>query len=121
MEKDKESRIKKKKLVLNRLYKNLPKDRLDLVKDLIERAAYMIVSLEDMEEQISQDGLMIKMDQGKYDIDRAHPLLTSYTTMVKSYNSTIKQLNEFLPQSDAQVAGQALMTFATKPRTAVRN
>ena len=120
MDKEVESRIKKKKTKLNKLYKNLPKDRLDLAKDLIDRAAYMIVSLEDMEERINADGLMIKMDQGKYEIDRAHPLLASYTSMVKSYNTTIKQLNEFLPPTDAAVAGQALMTFATKPRVQTR-
>ncbi len=120
MEKETVSKIKKKKSVLTKLYKNLPTDRLTLAKDLIERAAYMMVKLEEMEEIIDRDGLMMKMDQGKYDIDRAHPLLASYTTMVKSYNSTIKQLNEFLPPTDAAVAGQALMTFATKPRVTTR-
>lgn len=120
MEKETTSKIKKKKSVLTKLYKNLPTDRLTLAKGLIERAAYMMVKLEEMEEIIDRDGLMMKMDQGKYDIDRAHPLLASYTTMVKSYNSTIKQLNEFLPPTDAAVAGRALMTFATKPRVTTR-
>ena len=89
MEKETTSKIKKKKSVLTKLYKNLPTDRLTLAKDLIERAAYMMVKLEEMEEIIDRDGLMMKMDQGKYDIDRAHPLLASYTTMVKSYRPAV--------------------------------
>ena len=36
------------------------------------------------------------MPQGKYDIERANPAIASYNTMVKNYNSTIKQLYELL-------------------------
>jgi len=34
--------------------------------------------------------------------------------MVKNYNATIKQLNEFAPNTETEKAGQALMMFATK-------
>ncbi len=116
MEDTLKARQKKEITRLKKVYKNLPKDTLENVKKLIERAAYMLVSLEDMEAKIDADGLVISMPQGDYSIDRAHPLLQPYNAMVKNYNATIKQLNELLPDSDVEAAGSALMTFVTKPQ-----
>ncbi len=114
------ARIKKEQKRITKLYKNLSKDRLEITKKLIERAAYMLVSLEDMEAKIAEDGLVVKMPQGSYTIERAHPLLQQYNAMVKNYNSTIKQLNESLPPVEAEAAGQALMLFANKPNQAAK-
>ncbi len=114
------SRQKKEQNRIKKIYKNLPKERLEIAKKLIERAAYMLVSLEDMEAKISEDGLVVTMPQGSYEIERAHPLLQPYNAMVKNYNATIKQLNEISPNSDAEKAGQALMMFATKPNQAAK-
>ena len=80
----------------------------------------MLVSLEDMEAKISEDGLVVTMPQGSYEIERAHPLLQPYNAMVKNYNATIKQLNDIAPNSDTEKAGQALMMFATKPNQAAK-
>lgn len=110
-----DARTKKEQRRIAKLYKNLPKDRFEIAKKLIERAAYMLVSLEDMETKMSEDGLVVEMQQGGYTIERAHPLLAPYNATVKNYNATVKQLCEFLPGTDAEMAGQALMTFATKP------
>lgn len=114
------ARQKKEQNRIKKLYKNLPKDRLEIAKKLIERAAYMLVSLEDMEAKINEDGLVVEMPQGAYKIERAHPLLQPYNAMVKNYNATVKQLNELLPNTDAEIAGQALMMFATKPNQAAK-
>ena len=114
------SRQKKEQNRIKKIYKNLPKERLEIAKKLIERAAYMLVSLEDMEAKISEDGLVVTMPQGSYEIERAHPLLQPYNAMVKNYNATTKQLNEISPNSDAEKAGQALMMFATKPNQAAK-
>ena len=114
------SRQKKEQNRIKKIYKNLPKERLEIAKKLIERAAYMLVSLEEMEAKISEDGLVVTMPQGSYEIERAHPLLQPYNAMVKNYNATIKQLNEMSPNSDTEKAGQALMMFATKPNQAAK-
>lgn len=108
-------RLKKEQAKIKKLYKNLPKERAEIAQKLIERAAYMLVSLEDMEEKINTDGLVCEMPQGSYTITRAHPLLQPYNAMVKNYNATIKQLGDMLPPVEAEQAGQALMMFATKP------
>ncbi len=114
------TRQKKEQNRIKKLYKNLPKDKLEIAKKLIERAAYMLVSLEDMEAKINEDGLVVEMPQGAYKIERAHPLLQPYNAMIKNYNTTVKQLNDLLPNSEAEAAGQALMMFATKPNRAAK-
>lgn len=114
------SRQKKEYNRIKKIYKNLPKEQLEISKKLIERAAYMLVSLEDMEAKISEDGLVVTMPQGNYEIERAHPLLQPYNAMVKNYNATIKQLNDISPNGEVEKAGQALMMFATKPNQAAK-
>ena len=114
------TRQKKEQNRIKKIYKNLPKEQLEIAKKLIERAAYMLVSLEDMEAKINEDGLVVKMPQGAYTIERAHPLLQPYNAMVKNYNATIKQLSELSPSTEADEAGQALMMFATKPNKAAK-
>lgn len=121
METEYNERIKKEISRIKKLYKNLPKERKAITEKLIERAAYMLVSLEDMERRITHDGLVVEMPQGKYTIERAHPLLMQYNAMVKNYNSTIKQLGESLPPVEVEKAGEALMRFATKTAKAANN
>lgn len=114
MEKDFSKRKTQAKNKIAKICKNLPKDRAETAKKLAERAAYMLVSLEDMEEKIETDGLLTTMQQGDYTIERAHPLLTPYNAMVKNFNSTIKQLTELSPDNSANNAGSELMRFVTK-------
>lgn len=114
------TRQKKEYNRIKKIYKNLPKEQLEIAKKLIERAAYMLVSLEEMEAKITEDGLVVTMPQGNYEIERAHPLLQPYNAMVKNYNATIKQLNDISPNSETERAGQALMMFATKPNQAAK-
>lgn len=78
------ARQKKEQNRIKKIYKNLPKDKLEIAKKLIERAAYMFVLLEDMEAEINEDGLVVKMPQGAYKIERARPLLQPYNAMVKN-------------------------------------
>lgn len=109
-EKDKELRRIKK------LFKEMP-DRWKKVNEkLFIRAANMAVFLSEMEEKLATEGLIVSMPQGDYEIERAHPLLQQYNSMVKNYNATIKQLSEALPPAAAEAAGSALMKFVTKPK-----
>ena len=52
--------------------------------------------MERVQKEIEEKGVVVVMPQGKYDIERANPAIASYNTMVKNYNSTIKQLYELL-------------------------
>lgn len=107
--------VKKETARIKKLYKNLPDDRRKLAEKLIERAAFMAVSLSEMERTITAEGQMVKMPQGDYEIDRAHPLLTAYNAMIKNYVTTIKQLDAFLTpdKTTGGKPGEKLIEFIT--------
>ena len=109
--------LKKRKRELNRfknMFKNMPEDKRKINESLIERAFFMRQKLTDMEQRIDADGVIVEMSQGKYAIERAHPLISQYNAMVKNYSTIVKQLCELLPSADADKVGEALLAFATK-------
>lgn len=116
MEKTIISEIKKEQRRIKKLFENMPDNWKKVNEKLFIRAANMAVFLADMEDKLATEGLIVKMSQGDYEIDRAHPLLQQYNSMVKNYNATIKQLCEALPPAAAERAGAALMNFVTKPK-----
>ena len=116
MEKTNISEIEKELRRIKKLFKEMPENWKKVNEKLFIRAANMAVFLADMEKQIAEDGYIVTMSQGKYEIERAHPLLQQYNSMVKNYNATIKQLSEALPPAAAETAGSALMKFVTKPK-----
>ena len=116
MEKTIISEIKKEQRRIKKLFENMPDSWKKVNEKLFIRAANMAVFLADMEDKLATEGLIVSMPQGDYEIDRAHPLLQQYNSMVKNYNSTIKQLSEALPPADAERAGSQLMAFVTKPK-----
>ena len=109
--------FKKRKRDLNKfknIFKNMPEDKRKINDSLIERAFFMRQKLTDMEQRIDADGVIVEMSQGKYTIERAHPLISQYNAMVKNYSTIIKQLCETLPTADADKVGEALLAFAAK-------
>lgn len=115
------ARQKKEQNRIKKLYKNLPKDKLENCKKTNGKSRLYARFSRGYGGKINEDGLVVKMPQGSYTIERAHPLLQPYNAMVKNYNATLKQLNDLLPNADAEAAGQALMMFATKPSRAAKS
>lgn len=83
---------------LTRLFNDIEKNRRLLTKGLIENAAFMRISLEELREEIDKYGPIDSMSQGKYSILREHPALKSYNTLVQRYSQIIKQLTDLLPK-----------------------
>jgi len=101
------ARKKKEVQRLRKIFKNLDVNRRKLADKLIERAATMLIYLEDMEAQIEADreksgSLTIQMQQGDYTISRAHPLLEKHISMGKNYAAFMKQLEGMLPPGETQ-------------------
>ena len=67
---------------------------------LLEKAEFMNKTLKDLEEKIKDNGVVTKMCQGKYEIERENPALRSYNTTVKNYMTIMKQLNDMIPQEN---------------------
>lgn len=76
----------------------LENDKKTLCMSLLNEILFMKVTLDDLKKEVSKNGVVTKMCQGKYDIERANPALNQYNTLIKNYASCIKQLNELLPK-----------------------
>ena len=97
--KTKESRIKAEKKRLETLYSELPESRHKLADGLIERAAFMRVELEDLEEDIRLNGWAEMFSQGNQEpYPRARPQGQSYNTMNANYLKVIQKLDAMLPK-----------------------
>ena len=103
---------------LNKIFKNISKDKKDLVQKLIKSAAFMTVELTKLENHISIHGVSETYQNGENQSGKKMSTEASaYNTMIKNYTSIIKQLTELLPEGLPNTKeGNALMNFATKPK-----
>lgn len=63
---------------------------------LLEEAEFMKKTLEELKKNINTNGVITEMCQGDYSIERANPALNQYNSLIKNFNSTIKQITDLL-------------------------
>ena len=99
-----DERILKEEKRLKRIYKNIDKDKKAIIDGLIQRAAYMRITLEDWEKDIMDNGYIEMFTQSeKTDpYERERPVARLYNTMNKNYQSIIKQLTDLFPKQVAK-------------------
>ena len=108
--KEKEKAIKKERDKLNGLFQNIPKDSKTLCEGLINNAAFMFVTLNELQEEVKQHGAMLKATSGNgFEIVKDNPAYKAYNTMISRYTVIIKQLSDLLPEDEH--AGDALMQW----------
>ena len=117
-EKTKVERTKAEKNRLVRIYKDVPKENKSIIDGLINRAAFMRVTLEDMEIDLDTNGFVEPFTQSeKTDpYDRERPVARLYNTMNKNYQSIIKQLSDLVPKIEKKEEDDGFDDFV-----AVRN
>ncbi|MCM1052459.1 MAG: hypothetical protein NC483_00555 [Ruminococcus sp.] len=95
--------VKQKKIDLKSVketLKNMDSDKSNLGLSLLEEAEFMKITLDELKKKIKENGVVTSMCQGSYDIERANPALNQYNSLIKNYNSTIKQIYDMLPKGD---------------------
>ena len=108
-----DERIKKEVLRLKRIYKNIDKDNKAIIDGLIQRAAYMRVTLEDWEMDIMENGCteMFTQSINTPPYERERPVARLYNTMNGNYQKIIKQLSELVPKPDPKVEDDGFDDF----------
>lgn len=97
-EKTKEQRIKSEKTRLKGIFKDLEDNKRKLVTPLIEKAAFMSVELDDLQETIEQDGWTSEYKNGENQYGtKKSPEAETYIALSKNYAAIIKQLTELVP------------------------
>ena len=97
-----DKRIRKERNRLRRIYKDVDKDNKAIIDGLIQRAAYMRITLEDWELDILKNGIteMFTQSEKTDPYERERPIARLYNTMNKNYQSIIKQLSDLVPKPE---------------------
>lgn len=85
---------------LRALFVGLDDNKSKLAMNLLDKAQFMENTLQELKARVEQDGTIVEMCQGKYNIEREHPALKGYNTTIKNYASIIKQLSDLLPKTE---------------------
>ena len=89
----KDARIKKEKLRLSGIFKLLPDDAKKTAEKLIDNAAFMAVTLEDLQEYINEHGCTETYQNGANQSGKKKSSeVEVYNTMIKNYKAVIDTL-----------------------------
>ncbi len=108
-----DERIKKEENRLKRIYKDIGKENKGIIEGLIQRAAYMRITLEDWEKDIMENGYieMFSQSEKTEPYERERPVARLYNTMNKNYQSIIKQLSDLVPKETKVVEDDGFDDF----------
>lgn len=95
----KENRIKKELDRLVTIYSVLPENKLTIIKPLLENAAFMKITLDDLQKSINLNGCSDEYKNGENQYGRkAAADLQAYNSLIKNYNTISDRLEKMLPQ-----------------------
>ena len=109
-EKTKDQRIKSEKTRLKGIFKELEENKRNLVTPLIEKAAFMSIELDDLQETIEREGWTSEYKNGEnqYGTKRS-PEAETYIALSKNYAAVIKQLTELVPAAKRKASRLAAL------------
>lgn len=96
-----EERIEQEIQRLEDVFDNVDPDKKEAAQGLIEEAAFMRITLQNLKDNINENGTVDIMPQGEYSIRRQSPEVQTYNTMIQRYNTTYKELLNLLPKEVA--------------------
>lgn len=115
-----DEKIKTNERRIKRLFRDIEKDRRQFVDAIIYQFAFTTVTLERLVAELNSGDVLEHFEQGSQKFMRENPALKSYNTTVKSFTALANQLLNALPPPQQKSAGDELMSFITKPPTAVK-
>nr|DAT54025.1 MAG TPA: hypothetical protein [Caudoviricetes sp.] len=108
----KDEKIKKEIRRLKRIYKKMDPDVKKATQSLIENAAFMAVTLEDLQEIINKEGVISEYQNGANQWGtKKSPEVEVYNTMVKNHMAIIRQLTDLLPKEEAKEVDDGFEDF----------
>lgn len=98
---EKNKRIKAEEKRLNGIFAKIEAETKKTVQSLIKNAAFMAISLEDLQEIINQKGYTEEYQNGatQKGVKKCSEV-EIYNTMIKNHSAIMKQLIDLLPKSD---------------------
>ena len=106
----KKGRVKKEKARLMELFKDLEPNKLQTCQALIDRAAFITVSLQDLEEQLNETGWVEYYKNGETQSGlKKAAAADCHISLTKNLNTIIKQLLELVPAAQKRSKLEELM------------
>lgn len=85
------------------LIQELPEEKIQAARRLIERAAFMKVTLEILEENIKTKGPTYLFVNGSQRMQVENPAQKSYNTMINRYTTACEKIFNLLPKEKVEV------------------
>lgn len=99
----KQQEIKKEIAKLNKLFKDMEPKFKKTVQSVVENAAFMAVTLRELQEHLNKNGLTCEYQNGENQWGvKKSPEIEIYNTMIKNFISAMKSLTDLLPKDSAQ-------------------
>ena len=113
----KKERISEELKRLKHSFKDLDEVRLSAVAGLLDRAAFMRITLEDYEKDINENGSieMFSQSENQTPYERERPVMRFYNTTHKNYQGVIKQLVDLLPNNQKDKTLEDIVSGLQKP------
>lgn len=107
----KTTRIKREKDRIMEVFKDLEPNKLKTCSALIDRAAYITISLEDLEEQLNDSGWVETYQNGEnqYGLKKS-AAADVHISLTKNLNAIIKQLLDLAPPAKKESKLEAMMS-----------
>ena len=103
MTQNNDARVTKEEKRLMSIYETIEPNRKSVIAGLIRRAAFMRVSLDDLEKELSTGGFTEDFQQGAQGpFKRERPAAKIYISLNTGYQKIIKQLTDLLPKETPQ-------------------
>lgn len=102
----KDARIKREIKRLRAVFKDLDKNKLKVVEKLIETAAFIAISLQDLEADINLKGYVSEYQNGENQFGtKKSPEVEIHLSMTKNFTVIMKQLAELAPPERKKKSG----------------
>ena len=90
---------------LTKIFANIDEDKRELCEQLVQNAAFMAVSLRELQEQIKIDGWVEDYQNGANQKGRkTGSAAVLYTKLINNYRQTIGDLCKLLPKGEQELA-----------------
>lgn len=94
----KDAKVRKEVARLKKVFKDLDKNMLSTVISLIQNAAFMSVSLEELQETINENGYISEYQNGENQFGtKKSPEVEIHIAMTRNHAAIIKQLSDLVP------------------------
>ena len=96
---------------LSNLFATLDDDKRQLAESLIERVAFMTITLQILENNIKTKGPTYLFKQGSQQMYVENPAQKSYNTMINRYTAAYNALFNLLPKNDGEYVDDEFENF----------